>query len=216
MFIHAFFPDTIDGEPVTGIETLETVIRDVAESIVDTLSEDMELAACPPSLRAVVALTLARMVLNVAPAWSTLLQAVSGYSYADIQYWMMAAMRWVWGSGRWEAEKGMRRTVAHIYLCVCLSFSLRSSSLVESSPQAQSQTAPTASTPPMAAALSPLTLATQSSSDSGFYSPGHSQSAMLDDSSMGLQSSALLQGADSAGAFDQVATDGGAMMMGIF
>lgn len=55
----------------------------------------------------------------------------------------------------------------------------------------QSQTVPTASTP-LASVQSPVPLATQSSSDSGFYSPGRNQSALLDNSME-------LQGADSAG-----------------
>lgn len=86
------------------LDGLEAMMRDVAESILELCSEDVDLASSLPSVRAVAAITLARMSLHVAPAWSPLLEAVSGYTYADVQPCLMAAMRYDRAGEYWARQ----------------------------------------------------------------------------------------------------------------
>lgn len=82
----------------------------MALDFVETCNEDTILASFLPSIRAVAAVTLARMALHIEPSWSHQLESVSRFTAEEVRPCIVAAIQCVWTG----SEDGSKTAKTHV------------------------------------------------------------------------------------------------------
>ncbi|EDQ87852.1 uncharacterized protein MONBRDRAFT_9572 [Monosiga brevicollis MX1] len=76
--------DCLAGLPLHNVHNVEAFTLDLADQVLQEASMANHVATFLPSHRAAAAITTARLIVDIKPAWSPTLQAVSGLTWREI------------------------------------------------------------------------------------------------------------------------------------
>jgi hypothetical protein len=89
----------MSGVRVGATADAEDATASMALDFVETCNENGVLASFLPSLRAVAAVSLARIALQIEPSWTPQLAAVSQFTYEDVRPCIVAIVEYVCRDG---------------------------------------------------------------------------------------------------------------------